>query len=158
MRLWGWQRLRIVYMVKIEVQQQFKWFGTKEGKWCWKQGKWQRRTRYEKELRTFWKFGFELFVFTVDLDLISIQLRHAVNAKRGIYTASRFRFDHFIVSSAAAGFSSLLWPTLQKQALAGNQSSRIKLTAVLSLSCAWVCVRTRKHAYACLCVWVCCFD
>ncbi|KAK5606688.1 hypothetical protein CRENBAI_016952 [Crenichthys baileyi] len=29
-----------------------------------------------------WKFGFELFVFTVDLDLISIQLRHAVNAKR----------------------------------------------------------------------------
>ena len=27
-------------------------------------------------------FGFQLFVFTVDLDLISIQLRHAVNAKR----------------------------------------------------------------------------
>ena len=28
------------------------------------------------------ELGFELFVFTVDLDLISIQLRHAVNAKR----------------------------------------------------------------------------
>ncbi len=39
-------------------------------------------TRREQDVRTFWKFGFELFVFTVDLDLISIQLRHAVNAKR----------------------------------------------------------------------------
>ena len=39
----------------------------------------------QKDEREGLELGFELFVFTVDLDLISIQLRHAVNAKRGIF-------------------------------------------------------------------------
>ena len=42
----------------------------------------------------FWKFGFELFVFTVDLDLISIQLRHAVNAKREATVVAHLRNQH----------------------------------------------------------------
>ena len=44
-----------------------------------------REEEQDVRLRTVFSvevFGFELFVFTVDLDLISIQLRHAVNAKR----------------------------------------------------------------------------
>ena len=39
-------------------------------------------TEENRTENAFGNFGFELFVFTVDLDLISIQLRHAVNAKR----------------------------------------------------------------------------
>lgn len=46
-----------------------------------------RDRQYEKEKMRL-ELGFELFVFTVDLDLISIQLRHAVNAKRGITLTS----------------------------------------------------------------------
>ena len=45
-------------------------------------GKKKNKTKNNRSESIFGSFGFELFVFTVDLDLISIQLRHAVNAKR----------------------------------------------------------------------------
>lgn len=42
------------------------------------------------------------------------------------------------------------------QALTADHSSRIKLTAVLSLNGA--CVRAHAEARMCVCVCVCCFD
>lgn len=61
----------------------------------------------EREKRRRLELGFELFVFTVDLDLISIQLRHAVNAKSGACYRRR-KSAHLSLKQHAKGITEKL--------------------------------------------------
>lgn len=65
-----------------------------------------RDRQYEKEKMRL-ELGFELFVFTVDLDLISIQLRHAVNAKSGACYRRR-KSAHLSLKQHAKGITEKL--------------------------------------------------
>ena len=109
----------------------------------------QRRAEEEGDFLT----GLSLCVFTADLDLMSIQLRHAVNAKRGICTAS-----HLVLCVMSPAGRRLRCTPVALRAPGAGPGCKPQLQDGADCCTCHSAARAQSHACErapCLCVCVC---